>query len=188
LRYELRWMNRFGLNYYGCCDVLHRKMAIMEKIPNLRKVSMSPFINPDEAVANVGNRYVFSYKPNPAVLAEDTWHLDKAEHELENVLSKAKAHGCVVEVIMKDISTVRYQPQRLWNGRGWRPRLPSGTADKPSASNAYEAVRVEDEFLRRPFVEVPVPRAASSRVITSTLTALAICTLSCRMAIMSWRW
>ena len=53
-------------------------------------------------------------KPNPAVLAEDTWHLDKAEHELENVLSKAKAHGCVVEVIMKDISTVRYQPQRLW--------------------------------------------------------------------------
>jgi hypothetical protein len=114
LRYELRWMNRFGLNYYGCCDVLHRKMAIMEKIPNLRKVSMSPFINPDEAVANVGNRYVFSYKPNPAVLAEDTWHLDKAEHELENVLSKAKAHGCVVEVIMKDISTVRYQPQRLW--------------------------------------------------------------------------
>ena len=114
LQYELRWMNRFGLNYYGCCDVLHRKMAIMEKIPNLRKVSMSPFINPDEAVANVGNRYVFSYKPNPAVLAEDTWHLDKAEHELENVLSKAKAHGCVVEVIMKDISTVRYQPQRLW--------------------------------------------------------------------------
>ena len=30
------------------------------------------------------------------------------------VLDKAKAHGCVVEVIMKDISTVRYEPQRLW--------------------------------------------------------------------------
>jgi hypothetical protein len=114
LQYELRWMNRFALNYYGCCDVLDRKMSIMEKIPNLRKVSMSPFINPDAAVANVGSRYVFSYKPNPAVLAERTWHLDKAEHELENVLSKAKAHGCVVEVIMKDISTVCYQPQRLW--------------------------------------------------------------------------
>ncbi len=114
LQYELRWMNRFALNYYGCCDVLHRKMEIMERIPNLRKVSMSPFINPDEAVANVGNRYVFSYKPNPAVLAEDTWHLDKAQNELGSLLSKAQAHGCVVEVIMKDISTVRYQPQRLW--------------------------------------------------------------------------
>src|ERR1035438_8036138 len=51
LQYELRWMNRFALNYYGCCDVLHRKMAIMEKIPNLRKASMSPFINPDDARA-----------------------------------------------------------------------------------------------------------------------------------------
>ncbi len=25
-----------------------------------------------------------------------------------------QAKGCSVEVVMKDISTVRYQPQRLW--------------------------------------------------------------------------
>jgi hypothetical protein len=114
LQYELRWMSWFGLTYYGCCDPLHRKMGILEKIPNLRKVSMSPWVDVDQAVANVGNRYVFSYKPNPAVFAEETWHVDKARHELETVLSKARAHGCIVEVIMKDVSTLRYQPQRLW--------------------------------------------------------------------------
>jgi hypothetical protein len=114
LQYEVRWMSRFGLNYYGCCDRLEGKMSILERIPNLRKVSMCPWVNIDEAVANMGSRYVFSYKPNPAVLAEDTWNLDKAMHELRTVLDKAKAHGCVVEVIMKDISTVRYEPQRLW--------------------------------------------------------------------------
>jgi len=114
LQYELRWMSRFGLTYYGCCDPLHRKLAILEKVPNLRKVSMSPWVNIDEAVANVGSRYVFSYKPNPAVFAATTWNLDKAQHDLKTVLDKAKAHGCVVEVIMKDISTVRYEPQRLW--------------------------------------------------------------------------
>jgi hypothetical protein len=114
LQYELRWMSRFGLTYYGCCDPLHRKMGILEKVPNLRKVSMSPWVNLDEAVANVGSRYVFSHKPNPAVFAETTWNLGKARHDLETVLDKAKAHGCVVEVIMKDISTVRYEPQRLW--------------------------------------------------------------------------
>ena len=75
---------------------------------------MSPWVDIDQAVANMGGRYVFSYKPNPAVFAEDSWHLDKARHELETVLTKAKAHGCVVEVIMKDISTVRYEPYRLW--------------------------------------------------------------------------
>ncbi len=114
LQYEVRWMSRFGLNYYGCCDPLHRKMGILDRVPNLRKVSMSPWVDVDQAVASVGNRYVFSYKPNPAVFAEQTWHLDKARQELETVLTKAKAHGCVVEVIMKDVSTVRYQPQRLW--------------------------------------------------------------------------
>jgi hypothetical protein len=114
LQYEVRWMSRFGLNYYGCCDPLHRKMGILDRVPNLRKVSMSPWVDVDQAVASMGNRYVFSYKPNPAVFAEQTWHLDKARHELETVLTKAKAHGCVVEVIMKDVSTVRYQPQRLW--------------------------------------------------------------------------
>jgi hypothetical protein len=114
MQYEVRWLSRFGLNYYGCCDPLHRKMGILEKIPNLRKVSMSPWVDIDQAVANVGNRYVFSYKPNPAVFAESTWHLDKARDELEMVLTKAKAHGCVVEVIMKDISTLRYEPHRLW--------------------------------------------------------------------------
>ena len=65
-------------------------MAILERIPNLRKVSMSPFVNIDEAVANMGNRYVFSYKPNPAVFAEENWHLDKARHELETVLSQGE--------------------------------------------------------------------------------------------------
>jgi hypothetical protein len=114
LDYEVRWLSRFGLNYYGCCEPLHRKMHILEQIPNLRKVSMSPFINVDEAVANMGNRYVFSYKPNPAVLAGDNWDLDRARHDLDGVFSKATSHNCVVEVIMKDISTLRYQPQRLW--------------------------------------------------------------------------
>jgi hypothetical protein len=114
LQFEVRWMSRFGLNYYGCCDALHRKMSILERIPNLRKVSMSHWVNIDEAVVNVGNRYVFSHKANPAVFAEDIWDLDRARHDLETVLDKAKAHGCVVEVIMKDVSTVRYEPQRLW--------------------------------------------------------------------------
>ena len=90
MQYEVRWMSRFGLNYYGCCDPLHRKMGILEKIPNLRKVSMSPWVDIDQAVANVGDRYVFSYKPNPAVFAEKTWHLDKARDELEMVLTKAE--------------------------------------------------------------------------------------------------
>ena len=87
-------------------------MDILRRIPNLRKISMSPLGGRrTRARESIGRDFVFSCKPNPALLAEDAgglgWRAD-----LRDALDKAR--GCHVEIIMKDISTVRYQPQRLW--------------------------------------------------------------------------
>jgi hypothetical protein len=46
------------------------------------------------------------------VFATETWNPEQARFELQDFLEKAR--GCRVEIIMKDISTVRYQPRRLW--------------------------------------------------------------------------
>lgn len=113
-QYELQWLKRFGMTYYGCCEPLHRKIHILDKIPNLRKISMSRWIDVDEAAEVMGDRYVFSYKPNPGYFAGDSWDIDGSLQELRNVLDKAKARNCIVEVIMKDISTVAHKPQRIW--------------------------------------------------------------------------
>ena len=112
LKHELRWLQRWGLTYYGCCEPLDVKMGILRRIPNLRKVSTSPWVNVDRAIKEIGGHYVMSRKPNPAWLAEDAWRPDMAELDLRAFLDKAR--GLPVEVILKDISTVRYQPQRLW--------------------------------------------------------------------------
>ncbi len=40
LKYEMRWLEQFEVNYYGCCEPLHNRMDIVSKISNLRKVSM----------------------------------------------------------------------------------------------------------------------------------------------------
>lgn len=112
VKHDLRWLEKWGLTYYGCCEPLDGKMDILRKIPNLRKISMSPWINIDNAVKQVGNDYVFSYKPSPALLAETKWDPKKVRCDLKDILEKTK--DCYVEVILKDISTVRYEPQRLW--------------------------------------------------------------------------
>ena len=112
LRHEMHWLKRWGLTYYGCCEPLDIKMDILRKIPNLRKISMSPWIAPARAAAEVRDEYVFSHKPNPAILAEDCWRPDQARKELIDVLEAAR--DCRIELIMKDISTVRYEPRRLW--------------------------------------------------------------------------
>jgi len=112
LQYERRWLKRFGLTYYGCCEPLHKKIHILESIPNLRKISISPWADREEAAANIGEKYVISLKPNPAILAAENWNPDAARVELRQDLEKTKS--CAVEVIMKDISTCRNQPHRLW--------------------------------------------------------------------------
>jgi len=113
LKHDLRWLARWRLTYYGCCEPLDQKIEILKRIPNLRKVSISPRCNTQRAVEKLGPNYVLSRKPNPAILAEDAWHPDRARQELQCFMDDAH-RKCHVELIMKDISTVRYQPRRLW--------------------------------------------------------------------------
>ena len=112
LQYELRWLRRFGLNCYGCCEQLHHKMHILKQIPRLRRVSMSNWIDKDKAVEAVGRDYVFSCKPNPAIFATEVWDPEAARRELITWLEPTR--GLHVEIIMKDISTCQNEPRRLW--------------------------------------------------------------------------
>ena len=112
LKHDIPWLSRWGLNYYGCCEPLDWKLDILQRIPNLRKVSMNYRIKSERAVRNLADKYVFSYKPNPAFFAEDHFRLHEMREELRTVLEQGR--DCHIEIIMKDISTVRYQPERLW--------------------------------------------------------------------------
>ena len=64
------------------------------------------------SAAAIGADYVFSSKPNPAVLAAETWDPEAARADLREVLERTR--GCVVELIMKDVSTCRNAPRRVW--------------------------------------------------------------------------
>jgi hypothetical protein len=110
IEHDLRWLRRFGLTYYGCCEPLDNKADILSRIPNLRKVSASAWVDIEKAVNNLSDKYVLSRKPSPAVFV--SWNIEEAKKQLLDFKHVAK--GCNVEFIMKDISTLNYQPQRLW--------------------------------------------------------------------------
>ncbi len=111
LRYERRLLERFGLNYYGCCEALHHKVHLLRSLPNLRKISMSPWADIEKGVDAVGGDYVLSIKPSPAVFARG-WVPETARSEMKRIVEKTR--GCSVEILMKDISTVSHHPERLW--------------------------------------------------------------------------
>ncbi len=112
--YASRLCARFGLVYYGCCDPLDGKMNEVRQLPNVRKVSMSPWVNEDRGAREIGSQFVYSRKPSPALLAWDIFNPGEVRDDLVATRQACEKHGCSLEYILKDISTVRYEPQRLF--------------------------------------------------------------------------
>ncbi|MDZ4199702.1 MAG: hypothetical protein U1E27_10520 [Kiritimatiellia bacterium] len=105
---------RFGLVYYGCCEPLDKKMDQVRRIPNLRKVSMSPWVNEAAGAEAIGGDYVYSRKPNPALLAWPSFDETAIREHLRASVDICARYGCPLELILKDISTVAYEPKRLF--------------------------------------------------------------------------
>lgn len=111
--YASRICDRFGLVYYGCCDPLDRKMEQVRKIPNVRKISMSPWVEQEIGAAEIKSDYVFSRKPNPAFLATEGFNETMIRDDLRKTVRICRESGSPLEIILKDISTIRRDHDRL---------------------------------------------------------------------------
>jgi hypothetical protein len=113
IEHDLKWMERWKFSYYGCCEPLAGKGHLLKRIPNLRKVSFSPWNDTHKGIEELGDDYVISRKPSPAIFASSSFDSVQARREIREFL-EAAGGKCHIEMIMKDISTVRYDPARLW--------------------------------------------------------------------------
>lgn len=115
ITYQKKWYERFGLGYYGCCEPLDLKIDVIAKLPNVRKISMSPWVNMERGSEAMAGRFVFSRKPNPAFLSSDTaWIPELVRKDLIDAYTIAGKYGNPCELILKDVSTVGNKPERLW--------------------------------------------------------------------------
>jgi hypothetical protein len=62
----------------------------------------------------IGGDYVFLRKPNQAFLAVTSVEPDHVQADLLTTKDICRRNGCALELILKDISTVGYEPQRLF--------------------------------------------------------------------------
>ena len=112
LPYQLPIMKLFGKVNYGCCEPLDKKFDILFKsIPNLRRLSISPWCDRQIAADRIKRNYIYSYKPNPSFICSPQPDYDSAMNQLAETMKIAK--DCCLEIVMKDTHTFKNDPQRI---------------------------------------------------------------------------
>ena len=114
LAYNEKLFGECGLVYYGCCEPMDRKIDILRKrFKNLRKVSITPWADPERAAERMGKDLVMAAKPNPAFVSSTRFNPKPVEEEMAGYLEACKRHGTTCEFVLKDISTIANKPENL---------------------------------------------------------------------------
>jgi hypothetical protein len=114
LAYNEKVFGEFGLLYYGCCEPMHNKVDILRKrFKNLRKISITPWADPEVAADNIGKDFVFAAKPNPANVSMPNFNPEPVKEEIAAYLEPCKRNGTTCEFVLKDISTISNNPDTL---------------------------------------------------------------------------
>ncbi len=111
LSYQIKMLEKYGLNCYACCEPVSDRFEYMFRIPRLRRLSISPWADIRKSAEALGQTCIFSWKPNPADLASETFHPELIRSKIRDCVDTAR--NCVVEIIMKDTHTVRNEPWRM---------------------------------------------------------------------------
>lgn len=111
LQYEREILEQFGLNGYGCCDDLGKKLDYVLKIKNLRRVAICPWADIDDFLPVLGDRYLMTWKPQPAHLSYEQFHPEAVREELRQGIRKAR--GGRLELILRDTNSCRNDPERF---------------------------------------------------------------------------
>jgi hypothetical protein len=102
----------FGLVYYGCCEPVHDRWdPILNAMPQVRAVSISPWCDMQLMGERLGKQVVFSRKPKPWFLGGETPDWAGLEKDIDETVAAAK-DGCL-EILYRDVYRVNGDLTRL---------------------------------------------------------------------------
>lgn len=99
--------SQFGLLSYGCCEPVDPIWErCISKLPNLRKVSISPWCKEEYMGEQLrGSKVIYHRKPSPNFLGVDR-QLDEDAFRKHIRKSLLAAQGCKMEITQRDVYTI----------------------------------------------------------------------------------
>ncbi len=111
LNYQIPIMSSYGLSAYGCCEDLTRKIDMLRKVPNLRRIAVSPMADIARSAEQIGTDYVISWRPSPSDHVSHRFDEEWVRGDIRHALEVSK--GGHIDITLKDIETVDGDPARL---------------------------------------------------------------------------
>jgi len=103
----------YGLLSYGCCEPVHAIWEHLKNLPNMRKLSISPWC--DEMFMGErlrGSDIIYHRKPSPNYIGMDI-ELDEAAVCSHIAQTLQAAAGCTLEITQRDVYTVHNNPAKV---------------------------------------------------------------------------
>ncbi len=113
LQYQRPIVERFGLLAYGCCEDLTLKIPLLKRIPNLRRIAVSPMADVARCAEQIGGEYILSYRPSPSDMVGYGFDEERIRRIMRRDLDACRACGCHVDITLKDVETVQGDPMRV---------------------------------------------------------------------------
>lgn len=102
-------LERFALSCYGCCEPFNPRWKYVKQLPNLRRVSVSPWADWSSVPELLGKNYIASVKPSPTPLSMPDMDEETVRKDCRKAAEETK--GGICEFIMKDNHTLGNKPQ-----------------------------------------------------------------------------
>ena len=103
----------FGRLSYGCCEPVHTFWEDIKTLPNLKKVSISPWCDEEFMADRLrGQNIIYHRKPSPNYLGLDKeLDEDAFRAHIEKTLNTAR--GCHLEITQRDVYTVHHNIDKV---------------------------------------------------------------------------
>ena len=112
MQYEAQLLDGFPLTGYGCCEALDKKLDYVFRLPGIRRISVSPWADVKLCAEKFEDKYIYSWKPQPAMLCSE-YNIKDIKKYVKNVLDVTKNNQ--IEIILKDTVTCDNHPERFDN-------------------------------------------------------------------------
>ena len=95
-----RFASNFSLLKFGCCEAVHSLMPVLQHLPGLRKVSVTPWCDLRILTENCSEDIIWCRKPVPLKLCGETFAPDDMRDHLQETLDIGKGH--FIEFVYRD--------------------------------------------------------------------------------------